>query len=74
VSSVADMSNIFYGVTLSTANYDSLLLGWSQLTLQYGVNFHGGGSKYSAGAAAAARQYLIDTFGWIIQDGGQSGT
>ena len=74
VSSVTDMSNMFYAVTLSTANYDSLLLGWSQLTLQFGVNFHGGGSKYSAGAAATARQYIIDTFGWIIQDGGQSGT
>ncbi len=72
VSSVTDMSWMFFGVTLSTANYDSLLLGWSLLTLQYGVNFHGGGSKYSAGAAA--RQYIIDTFGWIIQDSGQSGT
>jgi surface protein len=74
VSKVTGMRDMFYGVNLSTANYDSLLLGWSQLTLQFGVNFHGGGSKYSAGAAAAARQYIIDTFGWIIQDGGQSGT
>ncbi|MFW9974170.1 MAG: BspA family leucine-rich repeat surface protein [Candidatus Thorarchaeota archaeon] len=73
VSSVTDMSWMFFDVTLSTANYDSLLLVWSQLTLQHGVNFHGGGSKYSAGAADA-RQYIIDTYGWSIQDGGQSGT
>ncbi|MFW9963828.1 MAG: BspA family leucine-rich repeat surface protein, partial [Candidatus Sifarchaeia archaeon] len=63
VSSVTAMSGMFHGVTLSTANYDSLLLGWASLTLQHGVGFHGGGSKYSAGAAAAARQYIIDTYG-----------
>jgi len=71
VSSVTNMAGMFNGVTLSTSNYDSLLLGWSQLTLQDGVSFDGGNSKYSAGAAATARQSIIDNFNWVITDGGQ---
>ncbi|MHA1791882.1 MAG: BspA family leucine-rich repeat surface protein [Promethearchaeota archaeon] len=70
VSSVTSMASMFYGVTLSTANYDSLLNGWWALTLQSGVTFDGGNSKYSAGAAAA-RQNIITTYGWTIIDGGQ---
>ncbi len=70
VSSVTDMNSMFIGVTLSTSNYDNLLIGWAQLTLQDGVTFDGGFSRFSAGAAADARQYIIDTFGWIIIDGG----
>ena len=70
VSSVTDMSNMFNGVTLSTSNYDSLLLGWSQLTLQDSVSFDGGNSQYSAGAAAAARASIISTYSWSITDGG----
>jgi len=65
------MASMFYGVTLSTSNYDSLLLGWSQLTLQDSVSFDGGNSQYSAGAAATARQSIIDNFNWVITDGGQ---
>ena len=71
VSSVTDMSYMFNGVTLSTSNYDSLLLGWSQLTLQDNVSFDGGNSKYSAGAAATARQSIIENSNWVIIDGGQ---
>ena len=71
VSSVTDMEDMFWGVTLSTPNYDSLLIGWSQLTLQDGVTFHGGNSNYSSGAADE-RQFIIDTFGWTIYDGGQA--
>jgi surface protein len=71
VSSATDMGYMFYNITLSTVNYDSLLIGWSQLILQHGAAFHGGSSKYSTGAAADARQYIIDTYGWTITDGGQ---
>ena len=69
VSGVTDMGLMFFGVTLSTANYDALLIGWSLLDLQHGVSFHGGNSKYSD-ASAAAREHLIDHFGWTITDGG----
>jgi len=70
VSSVVDMSSMFSGVTLSTPNYDDLLIGWSKLTLQFGVNFHADNSKYSPGTAENARNYIINTFGWTIIDGG----
>ena len=69
VSSVTSMGSMFYDVTLSTPNYDNLLLGWSQLSLQSGVYFEGGNSKYSI-AAADARQFIITNFSWTITDGG----
>jgi surface protein len=69
VSNVTDMSNMFVGVTLSIYNYDILLLGWSQLSLQTGVSFHAGYSKYSK-LAEGARQTIITNFGWTIIDGG----
>ena len=69
VSCVTSMSSMFYGVILSTSNYDDLLLGWSQLTLQSNVTFDAGYSKYS-NVAADARQFIITTFAWTITDGG----
>ena len=69
VSNVIDMRDMFMGITLSTPNYDNLLLGWSQLSLQSNVIFHGGNSKYSL-AALDARQFIITNFGWTITDGG----
>ncbi|MEJ2279850.1 MAG: BspA family leucine-rich repeat surface protein [Candidatus Lokiarchaeota archaeon] len=69
VSSVTDMEYMFSDVVLSTSNYNQLLIGWSQLLLQTGVSFNGGLSQYSSGAAAA-RQYIINTFHWSITDDG----
>jgi len=71
VSNVTSMGSMFNGVTLSTANYDSLLIGWNNLpSLKTNVSFHGGNSKYSA-AAATARSHIISTYNWTITDGGQ---
>jgi len=72
VSSVTGMNRMFFGVTLSAANYNNLLIGWAELPLKKDVEFHGGGSQYSAGAATDARQRIIDDFNWVITDGGQS--
>lgn len=70
VSQVINMSGMFNSVTLSTANYDSLLLGWSSLNLQDEVEFSAGNSQCtSPGAPADARQYIVDTFNWTIYDG-----
>ena len=69
VSSVTDMDNMFNYHSLSTPNYDNLLLGWSQLSLQNGIIFVAGNSKYSI-AAADARQTIISSFFWTIYDGG----
>jgi surface protein len=58
------------GVRLSRQNYDSLLIGWSQLDLQDGLNFSAGFSEYTSDAADE-RQSIIDNEGWSIADGGQ---
>jgi hypothetical protein len=63
---------MFRFIKLSTPNYDSLLIEWSNLTsLQSGVSFDGGNSQYTPNSDAShARQSLIDDYGWSITDGG----
>ncbi|MFS4493937.1 BspA family leucine-rich repeat surface protein [Maribacter sp. 2308TA10-17] len=70
VSSVADMTNMFNGAGLSPENYDNLLNSWSTQQPQNGVIFDAGNSQYCLGEAA--RQKLIDDFGWTITDGGKA--
>ena len=53
---------------LSKTNYDALLNGWSQQTVQQGVPFGAAGVAYCDGADA--RQDLIDTYNWIFTDAG----
>jgi len=70
ISQVSIMDDMFNGVTLSTANYNSLLLGWSNLTLQTEVTFDAGNSQCTdPGDPATARPYIVDTFNWTIYDG-----
>ena len=59
---------MFYSTGLSTANYDALLIGWSGLNLQNGVQFHAGNSTYCNGDSA--RQSIINNYNWSITDGG----
>jgi len=68
VSNVTNMNNMFRNVTLSTYNYDSLLMGWSSLPLKNNVGFNAGFSKYCTGEDA--RRYIIDSYNWSIADGG----
>jgi len=71
VSNVTNMTGMFNGVTLSTANYDALLVGWDALELQDNVTFDGGNSIYTLGSAAeAARANIIATDNWTFADGG----
>jgi surface protein len=72
ISSVTTMADMFHGCTLSTANYDSLLIGWAAQSVQSGVTFSGGNSTYSAAPsdAATARDHLVTVHGWSITDGG----
>jgi len=72
IENVTTMENMFFGVTLSTSNYNSLLVNWSTQNVQNGVYFSGGNSKYSPGDAANARATLEGTYGWTITDGGES--
>ncbi len=70
VSNVTDMRNMFVNIKLSTAFYNNMLLSWSAQSLNNSISFHGGNSQYTPGDAADARQYIIDTYGWTITDGG----
>ncbi|MDM8565856.1 BspA family leucine-rich repeat surface protein [Candidatus Halobeggiatoa sp. HSG11] len=70
VSNVTDMNNMLDSATLSTANYNALLVGWDSLVLKPNVNFHGGNSQYTCGSAAeAARTNMDTTDSWTITDG-----
>ena len=72
IAGIDTAEDMFLGVTLSTANYSSLLIGWAaDAPITGPVKFSGGNSQYSAGAAAAARAELV-LEGWIITDGGQA--
>ena len=70
VSTCSNFSFMFANIALSTANYDALLIGWEALDLVDSLSFHGGNSKYSAGAAATARAAIIADDLWTITDGG----
>ncbi len=70
VSSVTDMTLMFAYSVLSSGNYDAILVGWSQLTLQSGVTLGAADIAYCEGADA--RQTIIDDFGWSITDGGEN--
>ena len=73
ISNVTNMIDMFANVSLSTANYNSLLLGWASLTVQPNVQFNGGNSFYSAFPNPAASAHSTLTSGpnnWIITDSG----
>jgi surface protein len=56
-----------------TAAFVATETGTWNATLQSGVTFHGGNSKYSAGAATTARGVLTGApYNWSITDGGQA--
>ena len=73
VTGVTDATN-FLGSNshgMSTSNYSTTLIGWGAQSVQNGVSISFGNSRYSAGAAATARQSLVNQ-GWTITDGGQA--
>ena len=69
--SAATLLTIFLdGTTLPTTRYSDFLINLEANPHQPNVTLNGGGSKYSAGAAATARAALVSD-GWSISDGGQ---
>ncbi|MCL6294523.1 BspA family leucine-rich repeat surface protein [Jejuia spongiicola] len=77
ITSLDNASSMFGGVTLSTENYDALLIGWSTQEAGEGpipsnVNFDAGNSRYCNGEIERAR--LITNFSWSINDGLQDPT
>jgi surface protein len=71
VGKVQDMKDMFSQSSgISTENYDATIIAWNNLSsLQNGVELDGGNSKYCL--SETVRQNLIDTYGWIITDGGK---
>jgi len=69
VSKVNSMISMFSYDSLSAENYDKLLIGWSERSLQPNVIFDAGDSRYSL-AGYDAREHLKNTFNWDITDGG----
>jgi len=71
INQVTNFSGFGIGITLSTANYDALLIAWdAQGAMSYSGTVNFGNSQYtSGGAAEAARTSLISKWGGIT-DGG----
>jgi len=67
VESATDVQYLFLNSQFSNANYDKLLLSWSQQSLQHDLYFDAGQAKYTE---SAARAILTDTYNWHITDGG----
>ena len=70
VSNVTAMDRIFQGSNLSEENLTACYENWSQLNLQQNVLFSAGSTKYNA-SGQAGRDILVNTYNWIIEDGGQ---
>ena len=67
-SSVTNMSNMFLGVTLPTANYSAMLNRINATSSKSSVSLHGGNSKYDD-SASTSRSILVGR-SWTITDGG----
>ena len=71
ITSVTSMSSMFLNVTLSTVNYDLILVGWEAQLVNDNITVSFGGSQYSLlSAAATAKADLIADHTWTITDGG----
>tara|TARA_B100000949_G_scaffold235613_1_gene260462 strand:+ start:5074 stop:8304 length:3231 start_codon:yes stop_codon:yes gene_type:complete len=71
ISNVARMEDMFFNTGLSLENYDSMLSSWAGLSnLQNNVVFNAGDSRFCE--SSDERQFIIDTYGWTITDGGEA--
>ena len=72
LNSIGDLNNFLTVGKMTTAQYDALLVKWeAQASGIPAMTASFGASKYTGGGAAAtARQDLIDIDGWSISDGG----
>lgn len=74
LASTASLEYFMYNCTLSTTNYDALLVSWANQASNMPTNMTNvtmGSSTYTANSTAAtARSTLVNTYGWTITDGG----
>ena len=69
VSNAIVMSTMLENSNLSVENLTACYENWSQLNLQQNVSFSAGNTKYNA-SGQAGRDILVNTYNWIITDGG----
>jgi surface protein len=69
VSNVDSMSRMLENSNLSVENLTACYENWSQLQLQQNVEFGAGSTKYNT-SGQAGRDILVNTYNWIITDGG----
>jgi hypothetical protein len=69
VSTIMAMNSMFRSSNLSIENLTACYENWSQLNLQQDVEFSAGTTKYNS-SGQAGRDILINTYNWIIEDGG----
>jgi surface protein len=71
VTNVSQMNDFMHGTTITTTEYDKLLIAWDLLDVTNNMAVKFGSSKYTlGGAAATARAGLITNDAWTITDGG----
>ena len=71
ITNVTTFNEFLVDSTLSTENYDALLIGWAAQSVRINITIDFGNSQYTAGGAAeAARNTLTTTYSWTISDGG----
>ena len=71
INQVNDFTNLLEFGTLSRDNYDATLISWAAQAPLTNEAISFGNSQYTLGGAAeAARNTLINTYGWTITDGG----
>jgi len=63
------MTRMLEDSNLSVENLTAIYENWSQLNLQQNVSFGAGNTKYNA-SGQAGRDILVNTYNWIIEDGG----
>lgn len=74
VENVTSFLSMFTLGTLSSTNYDALLISWDSQNLKPNMSFDGGFSEYCSTAAANAHANMIASDGWTIIDGGACST
>jgi len=72
ISNITNMADLFrLGGFDTVKKYDDTLISWSAGNPQSNIVINFGDNQYTLGGAAeAARNTLINTYGWTITDGG----
>ena len=69
INQTSSLTQFLQGVTLSTANYNSMLITWAEDTWTTSLSPNFGSATYSGADAAEARFNFVNTDSWTIADG-----